>query len=355
MIDRMAPKSCKRITWIDIGKGIAIILVVIGHTFRDEMCENYFAYFIKTLIYTFHMPLFMSISGYVFSLSIDRAMENPRGFLVKKINSLMIPFVLYSMVLYLLFYVANQIAFFKIVFSNTGYRTLSFYSYLISVLKGNNPYGVHLWYIYSLFIITVFSYAIIMAVYAMHKEKIIKYIIPMLAIIVWVLRFYIDPKITIIYRTMYYGTFYILGITWKSVIIKKKAIVNLLSIFSWFFLFLISVRTIDNGNMIFKLIKIPADLFAINSIFSLGKILDNKTKKASKALSYLGRKSFTIYLIHQPFFCALLASILLTLDMNWIGILCICLLLSIAIPIIAVEFLMKWEITRKICILFGLR
>lgn len=43
-----------RIEWIDIAKGIGMILVIAGHTFALDYCAP---------IYTFHMPLFFLISG----------------------------------------------------------------------------------------------------------------------------------------------------------------------------------------------------------------------------------------------------------------------------------------------------
>lgn len=49
----------KRIDYIDMAKGIGIILMIIGHMpVKNE--------YIKNLIYCFHMPLFFIISGYLF-------------------------------------------------------------------------------------------------------------------------------------------------------------------------------------------------------------------------------------------------------------------------------------------------
>ena len=48
----------KRIEWIDIAKGIGIILVVLGHiSFTNEQ--------LNVWMYSFHMPLFFMISGYL--------------------------------------------------------------------------------------------------------------------------------------------------------------------------------------------------------------------------------------------------------------------------------------------------
>ena len=45
----------KRLVWVDIAKGIAIILMIIGH----EISGN-----IRTFIFSFHMPLFFILSGF---------------------------------------------------------------------------------------------------------------------------------------------------------------------------------------------------------------------------------------------------------------------------------------------------
>lgn len=47
-----------RESWIDVLKGIGIILVVIGHTSMENPLVKW--------IYVFHMPLFFALSGYMF-------------------------------------------------------------------------------------------------------------------------------------------------------------------------------------------------------------------------------------------------------------------------------------------------
>jgi fucose 4-O-acetylase-like acetyltransferase len=52
--------SCKRDSTIDVVKGIGIILVILGHTF--ELPE-----IIHDMIYSFHMPLFFVVSGFLYN------------------------------------------------------------------------------------------------------------------------------------------------------------------------------------------------------------------------------------------------------------------------------------------------
>lgn len=57
-----------RITWLDYTKGILIILVVLGHSVqcaRIQLGQDCLHDYIWRIIYSFHMPAFMAVSGYV--------------------------------------------------------------------------------------------------------------------------------------------------------------------------------------------------------------------------------------------------------------------------------------------------
>ncbi len=56
----MSSKVRSRIEWVDIAKGIGIILVIIGHV-------NTFNSSVKEWIYSFHMPLFFILAGVTIS------------------------------------------------------------------------------------------------------------------------------------------------------------------------------------------------------------------------------------------------------------------------------------------------
>lgn len=55
-----------RIEWIDIAKGIGIIAVLVGHTISYSVPEENF---IRSVIYSFHMPLFFILSALVYNFS----------------------------------------------------------------------------------------------------------------------------------------------------------------------------------------------------------------------------------------------------------------------------------------------
>ena len=59
----------KRIDWIDCSKGIAILLVILGHTTSSG--GNPYEQMLRGMIFSFHMPLFFILSSVTFKLSAD--------------------------------------------------------------------------------------------------------------------------------------------------------------------------------------------------------------------------------------------------------------------------------------------
>lgn len=55
----------KRIEWVDFAKGVAIILVIIGHTVQEGKNGS----ILRGLIFSFHMPLFFILSSLTFRFS----------------------------------------------------------------------------------------------------------------------------------------------------------------------------------------------------------------------------------------------------------------------------------------------
>lgn len=82
----------ERKVFIDYAKGLAILLVVIGHLLQYNLVGTS-AKDLFDMIYSFHMPLFMLLSGYVASLSIEKYLSRKVEYIRKKVCSLVVPFV----------------------------------------------------------------------------------------------------------------------------------------------------------------------------------------------------------------------------------------------------------------------
>ena len=109
--------------FVDISKGIAIILMVLGHSSLPKWLADW--------IYSFHMPFFFFISGLMTSWNKNNAM-----FILHKSKSLLVPLLIYSTI--------NLI-----VYPLYGDQTFGVHS--LSVIR--NGWGGHaLWFIIVLFI-----------------------------------------------------------------------------------------------------------------------------------------------------------------------------------------------------------
>ncbi len=87
----------KRIHFLDIAKGLGIILVVFGHTYRGSTLINF--------IYTFHIPLFFTISGVLYNKEKNR---NTNKFITKRIKTLLIPYLSFYIISYVYWFFVER-------------------------------------------------------------------------------------------------------------------------------------------------------------------------------------------------------------------------------------------------------
>ena len=73
---------------IDIIKGIAIILMVCGHTFGVA----------RDFIYLFHMPVFIFVSGYCFNKAHGASLQQAEGYFFSRVRRLLIPYMGFNIV-----------------------------------------------------------------------------------------------------------------------------------------------------------------------------------------------------------------------------------------------------------------
>ncbi|HII2583681.1 TPA: acyltransferase family protein [Escherichia coli] len=141
---------------VDCIKGGAIFLVVLGHCiqFMGPSSYNFFDNFIFKSIYSFHMPLFMAVSGYLFSVTIKK--RNMCENIINKFHKLIIPAISWTILISLLFNGSVSV-------QDIKYQLIS-----------------GLWFITTLFIISTVAYTIFSI---SHKNFILLYALFCIAIL----------------------------------------------------------------------------------------------------------------------------------------------------------------------------
>ena len=102
--DSPTPRA-PRIEWVDILKGLAIVLVVAGHMEYAEGAANPG----RMLIYSFHMPLFFMLAGYTAALSFSRN-GNLLKFVERRFLSVMVPYICWMLALPCIYATTGQIS-----------------------------------------------------------------------------------------------------------------------------------------------------------------------------------------------------------------------------------------------------
>ena len=259
----------KRVHYLDYAKGIAIILVVLGHICNEGN--------IKTYIYSFHMPLFFIISGYLFNYS---NLNSFKEFIYKRINGILIPYCTFSIINILGYYLLSR---------------LSLIALKTNLLESIKLCGIGaLWFLPVLFIAeTIFMFC---------KLNSKKFIYPVLifigvsgiALLIWALtRSFIA---LILIRSMISLIFIIIGYSLCNVIKNLNlkwyqiAIITILNIALAVINGYVDLWGIQFNNIIF---------YFINSILGSLNIISISKKINSKLLSFWGRNTLIIMATHQ--------------------------------------------------------
>ena len=121
-----------RIKWIDISKGIGIILVLMGHISKIKIINN--------VIYAFHMPLFFMISGYLY--------KNKKEFVKNKVKKVLIPYFIFSIFSFLYWLIIER------HIRSQSISPLDAFSNIFIAKGGSDNYifNVVLWFLPCLFI-----------------------------------------------------------------------------------------------------------------------------------------------------------------------------------------------------------
>ena len=316
----------KRLVYVDVAKGLGIILVVFGHTLIPSLCtQSGLINGIHTFIYYFHMPLFFTISGIVFEHNINRY-SNTRLFIRKKLLLLIVPYLVYSLISYVGINLCFKIGPLASILSGAGYQPTGIKEMIIGILFYQNHIDNHLWFIYLLFFTFILNILT-------KKHKLVSLIIS-IAFFLLVIGFNLRSRYDILSYS-FILMFFSLGRYYD----KFKPIKNV--VFA-----LLSVAFIAAA--VFCIIKGISSWFNIIPLGIAGTLLSLESAKrlekampAAKALSFFSDYSYDIYLIHQPFIVSGVCGILLKLNFPIIAIIIIAFILGMFLPILISKYILR--------------
>lgn len=281
----------------EIIKVIAILLVVFAHASRmytsdgiiTPMHASIGLNYLTRYIYSFHMPLFVFVSGaiYYYVRKKLNKYDNISKFVVNKSKRLMIPYIIFG-----LFYVAPIMIGLNLTkYSKIGYLGKG-------IILSLDPR--HLWYVFMLF--NVF---IILRIF----EKYIDKAPTLIPIVIFVFLYIISgrlPAILQISNTAKYLVFFYMGYLFqnKKEIIFDKLKFNKLLCASFFLLNIITLvgsiytRNIKVPGLIIGLTEFSSAVFGILFIYGVITLLSKTTIEENKIYKSIEKNSFGIYLFH---------------------------------------------------------
>jgi fucose 4-O-acetylase-like acetyltransferase len=289
-----------RVEYIDIARGIGILLVALAHA-----DVSLFSPYLHRLIYSFHMPLFFFLSGYFFNPGI------PFGVLLKKrFDTILKPYL----VTILLIYIAS------LSFTNMRFATV--FGRIAKALYGTGYYidWVQLWFLPSLFVTSLFAFLVYRVLLIHINNRYVRWsvMLAILAVGVYFLDVFYPYSFSLLGKqyelyglpfsldlVLLSGFFYILGneirlafSDWTFAnswvfLGTGSALILLTSLFDY---------PVDFNTRLFTSFPVNTSAAILGILFTLAvsKQIELRTARLASALKYIGQASLFILIFHVP-------------------------------------------------------
>lgn len=275
---------------IDFLRGIAIFLVLWGHSIQYLTCnDTFFSNVMFKIIYSFHMPLFMFLSGYVFYWSCKRKSLNE--ILLSRFKGIAIPMMVWGGISFVLTFrngIPNSVVLF---------------------FKGYVQECLNIWFLWAVFVASV----LIAAIYKCKTDnKVIRYTMMILAMFVVALL----PGYT---GNLFVYPYFLIGFAFSENKIfssKKYKIAEPIFLLAWICLLffyqnkhyvytsgmsLLNSEYGFRGQLVIDIYRYAIGLLGTLGIIYLARIVYNRIKDKSftGVIEYAGQHSIDIYLMQR--------------------------------------------------------
>jgi len=268
-----------RLVSIDIAKAICITLVVIGHYLPDNSPNWYVT--LNDIIYQFHMPLFMFVSGYLYLAT--RKPVKYKNFIWKKFQRLMIPYFFVSIIIITIKLLTEG----GLSVQNPVTYSAFYEMFYLPVA------GFFLWFVFVLFLIFL-----IVPFFNTRKHLPILFL---LSLVLYILPVPF-PKIFCLAQFKVNFLYFALGCVfyeWINIrrFVDKIHFLFVLCLFACIYILKTHIDTV----VIKKIVEPCISFLGIIFVLNLSKYIEQKMNFMKNVLLNISMCSFTIYLFHTTF------------------------------------------------------
>lgn len=295
----------KKIQEYNITRLISILLVVLGHS--DMLNSNHFdvrnavythsyttiQQTLRSWIYSFHMPLFMILSGALFYLTITKY-TGFKSYLISRFKRLVLPFIFVGI------FVSVPIRYIVGYYGNDSFFIALLKSEIVLITPGA------LWFLIVLFFINITFYILRNIIIRGESKWIL--IISCITFGAYLLHANL-PVYFQLYRLAEYLIYFWIGIFFEKLQIrkyiftmckKKQIIIMYICLFS-------NIILLYFNNILKKsitstlIIELFIALLGTAFVFTMCCIIKNTKLCNNKLWSYMSKYNFEIYLYHEPY------------------------------------------------------
>ena len=319
----------KKIEYVSFLQSLGIFLVLLGHSlnFFPEIMPLW-AKIGEKFVYSFHMPLFFMLSGFLFSYSLQRNSKiNFNTFIKNKILRLIVPYLSIGLTIYLLkYFIFNKFVINKMILSWDYYISTNF------LYPTHNPASC-LWFLPTLLAIFIIVFGVVNKI-SINKLLIYTFLIANISYVIYIPLFNLSG-------ILYYIFFFILGIfIFKNSEILNKILSNstiwlYLAAFFLLFLFISTIKFVIFN----RLIMIITATLGILLSYSLALYCSNQNIKFMYGI--LDGYYFQIYLLAWFGQCGMRTLYQMNIT-NYVITVLLMIIAGILIPIIITKFIAKY-------------
>lgn len=276
----------KKISTIDMMKGVSIVLVVIGHACVPSLYIQYLdIQVLYILVNAVHMPVFFYLSGYLYKSVLNRDFSYV---IQKKAKRLLVPYIGMSTFVYVMIYICRWI---PVLNPYLPVSKVTVLDYFMGIIWYGNNCDKHLWFLYVLFVIMILYWNINKVLVSNRSHM-------AFAVIMLLIGEILLPKGYDVGKIFYYYFFFHIGVKQR---IYLEAEHNITSKQILGFIIALCAYVVIYVNSMGIHSQLVWGINPIIGVLGIVFLRNTCAGKDNRWMQYIGQNSMGIYIWHQPF------------------------------------------------------